>query len=290
MAKVGFLGLGIMGSGMAHNLLKGGHTVSVYNRTRARADKLQESGATVADSPRQAAHEADLIVSMVADDVASRQVWLGTDGALDAAKPGAILIESSTLTPKWIQELAAQAQARHCEFLDAPVVGSKPQAEKGELGFFVGGDTATLDKARPYLDLMGTAVHHLGPNGTGAMMKLLNNLVGGVEMTVLVEATALAEASGMDMDQFVKVLLAGPASPGLFPRKLPQLLARDYRAAFSLKLMHKDMTYALAEGAAYDIPMPTVAAAREIMRMAIAQGRGDEDVMALRELIQPARE
>lgn len=290
MAQIAFLGLGIMGSGMARNLHRGGHSVTVYNRTRARTHEHAQAGARVAQTPRQAAQNADVIISMVADDPASRTVWLGEDGALVEAKPGTILIESSTLSPGWVRELAARAEKQECEFLDAPVVGSKPQAERGELGFFVGGDATALERARPYLDLMGKTIHHLGPTGSGAMMKLLNNLIVGVEQTVLVEAIALAESSGMNMDQFIPVLVGSPVSPLLFQRKLPQLLARDYRAAFSLRLMHKDLTYALAEGAAHNIPMPTVAAAREIMQIAIAQGKGAQDVMVLRELIQPVRE
>lgn len=290
MTHIAVIGLGIMGSGMARNLLKGGHTVTVYNRTRARAEELVADGATVADSPRDAAQNADVILSMISDDHASRAVWLGKNGALEAAKPEAILIESATLTPAWVRELGKLAAARGCSFLDAPVGGSKLQAANAELVFFVGGDAATLERARPYFEQMGKAIYHLGPTGSGAMYKLINNLIGGVEQTVLVEAIALAEASGLDMNQVTAVLTESQISPLLFKRKLPQLLARDYRAAFSLRLMHKDLTYALSEAADKNIPLPTVAAAREIMRVAIAQGMGEQDVMVLRELFQPAKE
>lgn len=290
MSNIAVLGLGIMGSGMARNLFKGGHAVTVYNRTRARAEELEPDGARVADSPREAAQDADVILSMVSDDTASRAVWLGESGALDAAKPNALLIESATLTPAWVRELGKLAAARGCSFLDAPVTGSKPQAANGELIFFVGGDAETLERARPYLDLMGSYSHHLGPTGSGAMYKLINNLIGGVEQTVLVEAITLAEASGLDMNQVAAILSDSPVAPLLFKRKLPQLLARDYQAAFSLRLMHKDLTYALAEAADRNIPLPTVSAAREMMRVAIAQGMGEQDVMVLRELFQPATE
>lgn len=288
MAHIAFLGLGIMGNGMARNLLKGGHTVTVYNRTRARAEELEKDGARAAESPRDAAQNAQVIISMVSDDRASREVWLGKDGALDAAVPGTLLIDSSTLTPAWVRELGALAKARGCRFLDAPVIGSKPQAANGELGFFVGGDAETLERARPILLAMGKAIHHLGPTGSGAMMKLINNLIGGVQQTVLVEAITLAQESGLDVEQVANVIYESAVCPILFKRKLPQLLARDYRAAFSLRLMHKDLGYALAEGAERNVPLPTTAAAREIMRVALAQGMGEQDVMVLRELFQPA--
>jgi 3-hydroxyisobutyrate dehydrogenase len=290
MSHIAVIGLGIMGSGMARNLLKGGHTVTVYNRTRARAEELVSDGAAVAESPRAAAQNADVILSMISDDHASRAVWLGKNGALEAAKPNALLIESATLSPAWVRELGKLAAAHGCLFLDAPVTGSKPQAANGELGFFVGGDAETLERARPYLELMGNSIHHLGPTGSGAMYKLINNLIGGVEQTVLVEAIALAEASGLDMKQVVAMLSDSPVAPVLFKRKLPQLMARNYQAAFSLRLMHKDLTYVLSEAADRNIPLPTVSAAREIMRIAIAQGMGEQDVMALRELFQPAKE
>ncbi len=289
MKHIAFLGLGIMGRGMAHNLLQSGHTLTVYNRTSARAEELAHEGAQVAASPRAAAENADVIISMVADDHAARAVWLGEEGALAGAQPGAVCIDSSTLSPACMRELAQHAAARGCAFLDAPVTGSKAQAENGELIFFVGGDADAIERARPVLMAMGKTIHHLGANGSGAMMKLINNLIGGVEQLVLVEGIALAEASGMDTAQVASVLTQTTVSPILFQRKLPQLLARNYNAAFSLRLMHKDMTYALAEGLDHHVPLPTVAAAREIMHIGLAQGLGEQDVMVLREVLQPAK-
>lgn len=290
MAHIAFLGLGIMGSGMARNLLKAGHTVTVHNRTRAPADALMRDGAQVADLPSHAAQNAEVIISMVSDDIASRSIWLGDYGALAAAQPDTLLIESSTLTPDWVRELGRRAAERKCLFLDAPVAGSKPQAANAELGFIVGGDAAVLERARPILLAMGKTIHHLGPVGSGAMMKLINNLVSGVEQTVLVEAIALAANSGLDVAQVATVLSESPVASLLFKRKLPQLLARNYDAAFSLRLMHKDLTYVLAEAANKNVPLPTGAAAREMMRVALAQGMGDQDVMVLRELFQPRRD
>lgn len=278
-----------MGSGMARNLLRAGHTLTVYNRTRERAQELQNEGAQGADTPRAAANGAEVVISMVADDGASRAVWLGDNGALAAIPPGALLIESSTLSPGWVRELAAQAHARRADFLDAPVIGSKPQAAAGELGFFIGGDSAAVARAMPLLAAMGKQFHHLGAAGSGAMMKLINNLIGGVEQVVLAEAMALAERSGLDLEQVAELVANGPVASSLMKRKMPVVLAHDYDPAFMLEWMHKDMTYALAEGARATVPMPTVAAARELMRLGMARGWGKRDAMVVYELLRPEK-
>src|SRR5262249_20339014 len=152
---------------------------AVYNRTRSRAEPLAQAGARIADSPRDAARDADFVFAMVSDDPASREVWLGENGALSGAKQCAILLDCSTLTPRWVKELGQLAAERGCHFLDAPVTGSKPQADAGELGFFIGGDAETVERARPVLEPLSVFIHHMGPTGSGAMYKLINNLIGG---------------------------------------------------------------------------------------------------------------
>ncbi len=284
MTRIAFCGLGIMGNGMARNLIRHGHTLAVYNRTRGRAEPFAGLGARVAATPADAAREAEVMISMVADDRASRGVWLGNDGALSAARPGTLCIETSTLTPGWIRELARQAAARECELLDAPVTGSKAQAEGGELNYLVGGSAAALERARPLLLDMGKTIHHLGPTGSGAMMKLINNLIGGVQQVALAEGMALAESSGLDLEQVAQLLGEGPVGSPLVKRKLPGLLAHDFAPAFALALMHKDMTYALVEAANASVAMPTSAAAREVMQLAIARGWGGEDAMVVHRL------
>src|ERR1700759_3189823 len=175
MQRVAILGLGIMGGGMAANWLSKDFEVSVWNRTRAKAEPLAAKGAKIAATPREAATGADFIFAMVADDDASRSVWLGGGGALAGAKSGAIGVESSTLTPGWIHDLAGQAQAKGVGFLDAPVGGSRPAAANGELRFFVGGDHKTYEAARPALGAVGNKMDLLGPVGAGATWKLSNN-------------------------------------------------------------------------------------------------------------------
>src|SRR5471032_910989 len=177
--RTAFLGLGIMGSGMARRLLVNGFPLTVFNRNAEKSKPFANEGAHVATSPREAAENAEIIVSMVADDIAARSLWLGENGVLAAAKPGTICIECSTVTVNWVRELAVAAVAKKCELLDAPVTGSKTQATSGELNFLVGGNSATLEKVRPVLAAMSKAIIHLGPTGSGALTKLINNFVCG---------------------------------------------------------------------------------------------------------------
>lgn len=289
MAQIGFIGLGLMGSGMAHCLLRAGHAVTVFNRTRERAEPLRAEGARVAARPAEAARGAEFVISMVADDGASQAIWQGEDGALGAASPGALLVESSTLSPGWIQNLARQAAARGCELLDAPVTGSKPQAEAGELNFLVGGSAAALERARPVLLAMGKNTFHFGENGSGAMIKLINNMVAGVQIVALAEGLTLAAQSGLDLNQVADFLSGGPPSSPLVKRKMPALVNRDYTPHFSLRWLHKDLSYGLAEATRRDVPMPTIAAARELLRMGLARGLGDQDFAVIAELLRPQK-
>src|ERR1700722_5253490 len=183
--RVAILGLGIMGTGMANRLLSAGFPLTVYNRKRQKSAPFADAGAFVAESPREAASRSEIILSMVGDDAASRGVWLGEKGALAGARPNAVLIESSTLSGAWIQELAAKAAERGGRFLDAPVTGTKPHAASGELVFLVGGSAEALAKARPVLAAMSREIMHVGPSGSGALMKLINNAVCGVQAVAL---------------------------------------------------------------------------------------------------------
>src|SRR5665213_3103346 len=211
---IAFLGLGIMGSGMARRLLKNEFPLTVFNRNLEKSKSFADEGAHVAHSPRAAAKDADIIISMVAEDPASRSLWLGENGALAAARPGTICVECSTVTVNWVRELAAAAAQKQCEFLDAPVTGSKIHAAGGELNFLVGGDSATLEQARPVLATMSKTIVHLGLTGSGALVKLINNFVCGVQVAALAEAVAMIERSGLDRAKALEVLTAGaPGSP-----------------------------------------------------------------------------
>jgi 3-hydroxyisobutyrate dehydrogenase len=288
MNSIAFLGLGTMGGGMAGRLLDTGFDVTVWNRRRDRADALGARGARVADSPRAAASGAELVIGMIADDAASRGVWLGADGAIAGAARGTVLIESSTLSPAWITELASQAASAGCELLDAPVTGSRTHAASGDLLFLVGGSIAALERARPALAAMGSrGTVHLGPTGSGARMKLINNFVCGAQAAALAEAIALIERLGLDPAAAFPVLSDGAPGSPLVKGVGARMLKHDYAVNFALALMHKDLTYAMAEGARAGVPLRTAETARALFSDAIAAKLDDADFAAV---VEPLRQ
>jgi 3-hydroxyisobutyrate dehydrogenase len=284
--RVALLGLGLMGSGMARRLLGAGFPLTVYNRSRERASPLAGEGAYLADSPREAAARADVVLSMVADDAASRAVWLGERGALAGAARGSVMVESSTLTVGWIEELAGEAAARGVELLDAPVTGSKSHAASGELCFLVGGSASALETARPALSAMSRGIVHVGATGRGALLKLINNFMAGVQAASLAEAVALIERSGLDRAKALEVLTTGAPGSPLVKTLSGRMTARDYTPHFVLRLMAKDLAYAIGEGRRHGLRLSTVDSALEILERAIAVGHGDEDFSAL---VEPLR-
>ena len=284
--RVALIGLGLMGSGMARRLLDAGFPLTVWNRNPERAKTLAAEGAHLAATPREAASRADVVLSMVADDAASRAVWLGDHGALAGATRGAVLVESSTLTVGWIGQLFREVAARGCELLDAPVTGSKSQAASGELVFLVGGAAAALETARPALAAMSRAILHVGPSGRGTLLKLVNNFMCGVQAASLAEALALIERSGLDRAKSLELLTTGAPGSPLVKTLSARMTARDYTPNFLLRLMAKDLTYALGEGRRYGLALSTVASALEVVDRAVAAGNGEEDFSAL---VEPLR-
>jgi 3-hydroxyisobutyrate dehydrogenase len=278
---VAVLGLGIMGCGMATRLLSHGFPLSVYNRSRERATALEKAGAFVASSPREAAERAELVLCMVADDTASRSIWFGEEGALPGAAPGTLLVESSTLSVDWIKELAATAAEKKCEFLDAPVTGTKPQAAAGELFFMVGGSTAGFERAREVLSILGREVLHLGPNGSGALLKLINNFVCGVQAACFAEALSMIRLGDLDRDKSLSVLSNSALASPLIKRMLAAMAADDFSPNFPLKLMMKDIGYAMEEGRNCGTPLRTAGPALEVFKDAVSQGLGDQDFSAV---------
>ena len=288
MTRVAVLGVGVMGGGMARRLGAAGFPLTVWNRSPDRAQPLKEDGALLAATPHEAAAEADVVLSMVADDEASRAVWTGHAGALLAARPGMLLIESSTLSPGWVEELAARAAQRDCQFLEAPVTGSRSHAANGELLFLAGGDEAALERARPVLAVLGRNVVHLGPVGSGARLKLINNFVCGVQAAALAEAMTLLERSGLALDAALGILLDGAPGSPLVNAVAPRMASRDYTVAFMLALMQKDLTYAIAEAASKGVPLSTAAAARRLFDAAVEGGWGHQDFSAVIEAVRSA--
>lgn len=279
--SVALLGLGIMGSGMANRLLGAGFRLTIYNRTAEKAAPLVERGAKIAPTAREAVTRADIIISMVADDVSSRSVWLGEQGALTGAVPGTVLIESSTLSLPWVKELATAAAVRDCELIDAPVTGSKAQAASGELNFLVGGSQGALEKARVTLSVMSRSIVHVGPSGSGALLKLINNFLCGVQVASLAEAVAWIEKSGVDRDHMLDFLKNGAGGSPLIKLISERMSRSDFTPNFLLRLMTKDLGYAVDEANRHSLDLTTGAAAQSVFKQAIANGQGDKDMSAV---------
>lgn len=284
--RVALLGLGLMGGGMAERLLGEKLPVAVYNRSPQKAERFAAVGAKVSATPREAATGADVVIAMLADDDASKNVWLGPDGALAGAARGTVLVESSTISPGWVRELSVAAAERGCELLDAPVTGSKPQAATGQLFFLVGGPDAVLERVRPVLAVLSRDIVHLGPVGSGALVKLINNFVCGVQAVALAEALAMIERTTLDSARALSVLIDGAPGSPLVKLLSRRMKARDFSPNFPLKLMAKDLKYAIDAAASHSVPLATARAALHTMRQAIEVGLGDEDFSAVVELLR----
>jgi 3-hydroxyisobutyrate dehydrogenase len=285
--NVAILGLGTMGGGMAANLLKAGFSLTVYNRTAAKAEALVKDGAQLAFTPADAVKRASIVIGMLADDTASHEVWAGRDGALEGVQQDAILFESSTVSPVWIAELAQLASARGAELLDAPVTGSRMQAAAGQLTFLVGGSDRALEAATPVLKAMSKEIVHLGPVGSGAKMKLINNFLCGVQVASLAEGLAWIERSGLDRDKALSVLKNGAPGSPLLGAISARMVNHDYTVNFLLKLMAKDLAYAQSEASGCGVHLKTSEAATGHFEAAIAKGLGESDMAAV---IEPLRD
>ena len=279
--RVAFLGLGIMGTGMARRLLGAGARLTVFNRSAERARALAADGAAVAPSPREAAADADIVFSMVADDAASHAIWEGGRGALAGVRPGTVMVESSTVTAGRIRDLSESAARIGCELVDAPVTGSKMQAAGGELTFLVGASDEALARVRPVLEVMGKSIVHLGPTGSGALVKLINNFLAGVQATSLAEAIAIIERSPLDRGQALAAIVNGSPGSPVMKTLASRITAEDYSPNFYLHLLAKDLGYAIAEGESRDVPMATAHAALGVLRASIERGDGEKDMAAV---------
>ena len=281
MTKILFNGLGVMGSGMARRLLNAGFNLTIYNRTPGPAEQFRDTGARIASNPGDGAKDVDVVITMVSDDWASREVWTGCHGVLTTAQPGTLLIDSSTITPQCARDLAAHAEKAGCFFLDAPVTGSRPEAQSGRLLFLVGGHAEVVQRAHPVLKHMSRDVLHLGGNGAGATMKLINNFLCGVQAASLAEAQAWVESSGLRRTEAMAILTAGaPGSPlvkVLAERMNKQLPEVNFR----LELMAKDLAYARNEAKQVGVELLTGAAALQRFEAGVGKGLGDRDISAL---------
>lgn len=284
--KVALLGIGTMGRGMAANLLKAGFPLTVYNRTRAKAEPLAAQGATIANTPTEAAKGADVVISILADDTASRAAWLGDNGALAAMSSGSTVIECGTLSPEWIAELDAKTKAQGIGLVEAPVTGSRPQAEAGQLTFLCGTDEATLEKVRPVLEVMSKGIVHLGPAGSGGQLKLINNFLCAVQVASFAEALTWIERTNLNRAQALEMLKTGAPGSGIFNAMSDRMTARTYEVNFLLRLMNKDIRYAQAAAAEHGVTLTTAAVTEKLFNQAEQQGLGEKDMSAVVEVLR----
>jgi len=278
MTRVAFIGLGRMGHGMAGRYLDSGFSVAVWNRNRAKADDLIARGARWAVSPADAARDADAIVTMVADDSASRAVWTGKDGVIETARPGALAIECSTVSYRHALDLAQDLRARGLTYLDCPVTGLPDAAARGELTLLVGGEAADLERARPYLAPIGNTIRHFGAVGAGTVFKLINNLMGAMQIAGLAEGLRIAEQAGLDMQLVQQALASGAVASPQVVRHSNRMVARDFAgASFTAALRHKDASYALALADALQLDLAVARATLNVYARAAASAPDDDE-------------
>ncbi|MGB5635058.1 MAG: NAD(P)-dependent oxidoreductase [Waterburya sp.] len=285
MAKITVLGMGAMGSRMALSLLKAGHKVTVWNRSLGKTESVEKAGAKVAETPRTAVKDADFAIAMLRDDEASKQVWLDSEtGALAGLSQNAVAIESSTLTVAWTKELGQHFQEHNRAFLDAPVAGTRPQADVAKLIYFVGGDTEVVAKAHPILEAMGSVIHHIGSVGSGMTIKLAVNALFGTQIAILGELIGLMRGCGLDEAQAVNILTSTPVCSPAAKAAAGGILARNFSPMFPIKLVEKDLNYGIKMAQVNNVKLPLVEATQHIFTKAIQQGYGDNNITGIAQL------
>ena len=281
--QFGFIGLGIMGYPMAENLIKAGHALIVYNRTRDKAQTLAQRGALVADSLAVVARRAQVIFVCVGDSQAVEQV---AQGLLEAIQPGSVVVDCSTISPSVSRQVAEQFRRRGADFLDAPCSGSKTGAANATLTFMVGGERKVFERVEPYLLAMGKKIFYMGGAGMGLQAKLTQNLIGALTCQAMIEGFVLARKAGLAPSLVLEMLQASVARSPMIDAKLPLVLARRFDPHFSLKWMHKDLGLMLESGRELGVPLPTTALVRELFGASVALGHGDEDFTAAITLLE----
>src|SRR5512143_317928 len=285
MANLGYIGLGVMGGRMAKRLLDKGHTVTGYNRTKAKAQWLIDRGMHWADSPRAVCARADIVFSMVTDTKALLAVTGGPDGVLAGLRPGQLCVDMSTVSPATSREIAAQVAAKGAQMLDAPVSGSVITLEQGNLSIMAGGDADAFERAKPILLDIGPKVTHVGANGLAVGMKIATNLSLAVQMLAFSEGVLLAEKSGIQRETAVEVLLNSVIASPMVKYRGPFVLEMPEEAWFNVNMMQKDMSLALELGRELDVPLPTTAVTNELLTAARGIGLAEQDFAILFEVL-----
>ena len=285
--RIGFLGLGIMGSRMAANLARAGFELNVWTHTPGKATAwANENGARAHETPAQVAAASDIVISMVVDGEQVASVLLGPGGAIESARAGLLCLDMSTIAPGDARRIATALAAREVRMLDAPVTGSSPRAQAGTLTIMVGGERGDYERALGVLEAMGSVIVHVGALGQGQAVKLVNNALGAANATALAEALVLGAAQGLDLDVLVTVLSAGSGASAQLELKAPAMRTHDYTTLFKTDHMLKDVRLCLEEAQAAGVPFPSAGHARDVLIATAGRGHGDEDYAAIVEAIE----
>ena len=281
MAKLGFLGLGIMGYPMARNLLSAGHQVALWSHTASKAEELAAKFPDLASAcaaPKDVAAAADVIFLIVGDTAMSENAIFGPDGLMETAKPGTVIVDASTVACAYSKSASARCAAKGIDFLDAPCTGSKPGAESGNLTFMIGGAQEVFEKVKPLLEPMGKRLYYCGGPGLGMHAKLTQNLILSNLLQAFNEGLVLSTKAGVDPDLMLDILDNSAAKSGLIAFKAPFVFRRDFTTNFSVKWMHKDIGLMLESGRDAGVPLPLTSLTHQMFQAAIATGHGDEDI------------
>jgi 3-hydroxyisobutyrate dehydrogenase len=280
--RIGFLGLGIMGSRMAANVLRGGFPLTVWTHTPGKAEHwASEHGATAAPSPAAVAERSDMVVSMVVDGDQVSSVLLGEGGVIESARPSLLCVDMSTIAPPDTRRIGAALGERGVAMLDAPVTGSSPRAEDGSLTIMAGGQSKDFERALPLLETMGQLIRHVGELGQGEMLKLINNSLGAANAAAVAEALLLASTAGIDLDAFVEIVSGGSGASAQLTLKSGAMREHDYSTLFKTAHMLKDVRLCLEEAQTAGVPFPSAAHARDLLTATMGRGHGDEDYAAI---------
>jgi len=277
MERIGFIGLGAMGKPMVRNLMKAGYPVNALTRTRSRIEDLLAEGAVWCGTPKEIAQKSDVVITMLPDTPDVEQVFSGKDGVFDGARPGMLLIDMSTVSPVAVRKLARDAEARGCEFLDAPVSGGDIGAQNGTLSIMAGGAETAFQRAMPVFQVLGKTILLIGGSGAGQITKAANQILTSVTTEAVAEALVFAAKAGVDPAKVRQALMGGSASSRILETHGKKMIERNFKPGFRMRLHRKDLDITLDAGKTYGAALPITAHVRELMTETLNDGQGDMD-------------
>ncbi len=287
-AKIGFIGLGIMGLPMAKNLIKAGFDLTVYNRTRAKADSLVSMGARCADSPRDVASQSSIIITIVSDTPDVEEVVLGKQGVIEGIKPDSVVIDMSTISPQATLRLVGCLREKKAHMLDAPVSGGEQGAIDARLSIMVGGEADIFERCLPVFNAMGKSIIHVGPNAMGQTVKLMNQILVAGTLNAVAEALVFAHKSGADLEKAIGAVTGGAAGSWQLANLAPRIIRRDFQPGFMIDLMQKDLNLVLEAAAAKQVPLPATSFVHQMFYSLQARGEGKSGTQALVKYLESA--